>query len=135
MTIQRIIVVSLLLLTFAAFGKNPEWITSAEASDTPPAINAVVDGKILVTDDSNPVTLPATIIFTSDEPAVIYYTTNGADPTTETPTFATIATANGAAAGPTISSTDAILKTLGEIKNGILTSVQRYLFAAPSTGL
>jgi uncharacterized membrane protein len=134
MNIPRIIIASFLLLTLAA-GKNLEWVPPAEASDTTPVINALVDGKVLVPDDSNPVNLPALIIFTSEEPAVIYYTTNGADPTTETPTFSTIATVGGAAAGPTISSTDTILKTLGEIKNGILTSVQRYIFATPSTAL
>jgi Chitobiase/beta-hexosaminidase C-terminal domain len=132
MNISRIIVAMVLLLTLAIYGKNFDWVPSAEASDTTDSvINVLVDGKALVTEDSNQVNLPALIVFTSEEPAIIYYTTNGSDPTTETTTFSTIATAGGAAAGPTISSADTILKTLGEIKTSVLTSVQRYLFVTP----
>lgn len=132
MNIPRIIVAMVLLLTLAAYGKNLDWVSPAEAGDTaPPVINALVGGTALDTTAPNRVALPATIIFASDEPAIIYYTTNGADPTSETTTFSTIATTGGAASGPTISSSDTILKTLGEIKAGILTSVQSYSFVAP----
>ena len=129
MNIPRIIVVMILLIALAAYSTNFACFSSAEAADAvPPVIRAEVDGTVLDTTSSNRVTLPATIIFTSDEPAIIYYTTNGTEPTTETTTFSTIATVGGAAAGPTVTSADTIITTLGEIKTSVLTSVQRYIF-------
>lgn len=131
MNISRIMVVMVLLITCAVCSNKSGWFPAAEAADGASLeIKALVDGSVLAAGSSNQVALPAAVIFISNDPATIYYTTNGTDPTTETTTSSKIAAA-GAVSGPTITSADSILVILGEDAAGNLTSVQSYTFAAP----
>ncbi len=132
MNIQKIIVAVILLITLAVYSNRFTWFSPAEASDTAPLeIKARAGGIALVSGAANQVTLPANITFTANEPATIYYTTNGTDPTTATPTFSKIVTSGYAATGPTINGIDSILVTLGEDAAGNLTSVKSYTFFTP----
>jgi hypothetical protein len=105
--------------------------TTATADNTPPEIKVRAGDKELDTASANGVTLPANIVFSANEPATIYYTTNGTDPTTATSTYAKIGTAGDSADGPTISGIDSVLVTLGEDTAGNLSPVQSYTFFTP----
>ena len=129
MNIQRIIIATVLFLALATCIKVFGWVPPTEAAETTlPVINAEVNGTVLVTSTSNHVILPATITFTADKPVTIYYTTNGTDPTTATTTLSRIEADSGTATGPTINSIDSVLMTIGEDRDGNLTSVQSYTF-------
>lgn len=132
MKMPRIIIAMVLLVMFSGYSHTGALFPSVAAADSAPLeIQAQVGDTRLVTGTSNQVTLPATVLFTSNEPATVYYTTNGTDPTTATTTRSDIAAPGGVATGPTITGADSILVILGEDAAGNLTSVQSYTFAAP----
>lgn len=119
---------SLVILLMLGFSSS--FFGQAAASGTEPdtlVITANVNGVALDIATPNPVTLPATVVFTANMPATIYYTTSGGDPTTST-TYATITSAKGTAAGPTLDTTDYMLLITGVDAGGSLTPLMTYTF-------
>lgn len=117
--------VIILILSFLTINFGQAASSAAEPDSL--VITAKVNGIELDIAAPNPVTLPATIVFTANMPATIYYTTSGGDPTTST-TYATITSAKGTAAGPTIDTTDYMLLITGVDAGGSLTPLITYTF-------
>lgn len=132
MNIAKNIVATLALLVLVTTGNDAGLIPfNAHADTTLPEITAQVDGAQLEISAPNPVSLPATVVFTASMPVTIYYTTNGEVPTTDTPTYSTIGSANSTDTGPTITSTDYMLMIQGVDADGSLTPLLTYTFVAP----
>ena len=73
--------------------------------------------------------LPAAVTFTADEAATIYYTTNGANPTTASPSVT--ASKNTPISGPSITITSTILKFFGVDTLSNASSIQRNTIVSP----
>lgn len=100
-----------IVLTLSACGSNFEWFPKVDDT-TAPAISATVSGKPLFDNRTTHLSsLPATVTFSANEPATIYYTTNGSDPTKSSASV-DIPSTNSSATGPSII-TDTILKFFG----------------------
>lgn len=111
MKITRAILIVAAPLVITACGSNFEWFPKV-ADTTPPTVTAKISGIQIFNNSSTHVTsLPANVIFYTDEAATIYYTTNGNDPTESSPSVV-ISSAAGAT-GPSITATSTILKFFG----------------------
>lgn len=110
MKLIKIIPALAIVSTISACG-DFEWFPDVEDTFAP-SITASISGKPLFENRTTVVSLPATVTFSANEPATIYYTTNGAAPST-TSASVNIAAANSAAQGPTISITNTVLKFFG----------------------
>jgi hypothetical protein len=94
----------------SACGSNFEWFPKV-ADTTPPVITATVGNSAFSNNSTTHVSsLPASVSFTSNEAATIYYTTNGSDPTTSSPA---VDAGTSPVAGPTITLTNTVLKFFG----------------------
>jgi hypothetical protein len=97
----------------ACGGTDFEWFPRVQDT-TPPVVIATISNTTFQ-NNSTAVTLhtsslPATVTFSADEPATIYYTTNGSDPSTTSPSTEYSSTP---VQGPGISATNTILKFFG----------------------
>lgn len=97
----------------ACGGTDFEWFPPV--TDTSPPIITATISNVTFQNNSTAATvhtsaLPATVTFSADEPATIYYTTNGNDPSTTSPS---IEYSSSPVAGPGISVTKTILKFFG----------------------
>lgn len=100
----------ILSATLAACGSTDfEWFPKVDDA-TAPTVIATIGGNALFNNASTHVTLPAAVVFSATEPAIIYYTTNGSDPTTASPSVDFV---TSPVAGPSISITNTILKFFG----------------------
>jgi len=96
----------------ACGGTDFEWFPKVEDT-TPPVVTATISNTTFLNSSSSTVhasSLPATVTFSADEPATIYYTTNGSDPSTTSPSLEFSATP---VQGPGISVTNTVLKFFG----------------------
>lgn len=93
-------------------------------------ITAKVAGVLLDQSAANHVPLPATIVFSADQPVTIYYTTNGSLPTFSSPS-AKISAVNGTVTGPTIDTADYMMLLQGVDVEGSLTPLLLYTFVSP----
>lgn len=101
--------VILVAATLTACGSNFEWFPKV-ADTSPPSITATISGKTIFNNSTTHVTtLPASITFSASEATTIYYTTNGADPTTASASIDYPAQVTG----PSITVTDTVLKFFG----------------------
>ena len=131
MHISKTFMVALIILMLVSFTIDFGQASSTTPPETAsPVITAKIKGAALEVAAPNHVTLPASIVFSADKPVTIYYTTSGGDPTTST-TYATISSANGTAAGPTIDTADYMLLVLGIDATGSLTPLMTYTFVSP----
>lgn len=100
-----------LAATVSACGSDFEWFP--DVNDTfAPSITASIAGKTIFNNRTTHVdSFPATVTFISDEAATIYYTTNGSNPSTASPSI--VASKNISATGPAITVTNTVLKFFG----------------------
>jgi len=111
MKLIKIIPALAIVSTISACGEDFEWFPDVEDTFAP-SITASISGSPLFDNRTTVVSLPATVTFSANEPATIYYTTNGAAPST-TSASVNIAVANSATLGPTITITNTVLKFFG----------------------
>lgn len=98
-------------LIIAACGSNFEWFPAVQDT-TAPTVTAQISGIQIFNNSSTHVsTLPANVIFFANEPATVYYTTNGSEPTASSASVAI--TSAGGSTGPSISVANTILKFFG----------------------
>lgn len=109
-----------LTCTLAACGSNFEWFPDAPDT-TKPTVSVTIGGQSVFTNNSSSSTttvtatvssFPAAVVFSANEPALVYYTFDGADPTTAS-TFVDIPVADGQVAGPSITANNTTLKFFG----------------------
>ncbi len=112
MNLKNCILALAIALTLSACGSNFEWFP-AVADSTSPRVSAIIAGKTFSNSTTAFVSiLPAAVTFNSSEPATIYYTTDGNEPSTASSSVV-IASSNSSTPGPTITLTDTILKFFG----------------------
>ena len=108
MTTTKVLILIAIAATLSACG-DFEWFPKV-VDTTPPTVSAFIAGKPIFNNGTTHVALPSSVTFTTTEPATIYYTTSGLEPTTAS---ASVVTTANSAAGPSISVTDTILKFFG----------------------
>jgi hypothetical protein len=119
MKLARIILIFSAPLIINACGSNIEWFPSVPDT-TPPTVSAKItygstDYPIFSNHTTHVPALPVNVLFSvSNEPATIYYTTNGSNPTTSSSSVAL--TSSSWTTGPAISVTDTTLKFFGTDK-------------------
>jgi len=118
MKLIKIIPALAIVSTIAACGEDFEWFPDVEDTFAP-SITASVSGKPLFDNRTTLVSLPAMVTFSANEPATVYYTTNGSAPSTASASV-NIATANSSAEGPSITITNTVLKFFGIDKSARL---------------
>lgn len=119
----------LLAVTLSACGNNIEWFPSY-VDTTGPSITVSIEKATSFHNSTTHVSsLPATVTFLADEAATIYYTTNGADPTTASTSVA--ASANTSTAGPSISITNTLLKFFGVDSLSNASTIQKKTIISP----
>lgn len=107
MKLEKMIPAMALVLTLAACGGSDfEWFPNdySQIDNTPPAVSASVSGKPLFNNGTTHLTSlnpPPNVIFFSNEKATIYYTTNGSEPTDQSPSV-DIPENNTSSTGPAI---------------------------------
>lgn len=80
MKISHIIMIVAVSFAVAACGGSPfEWFPKT-ADTTPPNITATINGAAIFTNRTTHTSLPANVTFSADEPATIFYSTNGSEP-------------------------------------------------------
>jgi hypothetical protein len=105
----RIIVISAVALTLAACGSNFEWFPTV--TDTAaPTVTATANGNKLFSNRTTHFTPPLVVRFSASEPATIYFTTSGSEPSTASPS---VEYSTSGVDGPSITATDTILKFFG----------------------
>jgi len=114
MNYKKMIPLMALAATMSACGEpsNFEWFPKVDDTFAP-TVSASIAGKSIFNNSTTHVSaLPQTVTFSANEPATIYYTTNGSEPTT-TSASVNIATGNASTTGPEISITNTVLKFFG----------------------
>lgn len=111
MKLGKLIPALALVSTLAACGDDFEWFPDVEDTFAP-SVTASISGNPLFENRTTLVSLPATVVFSANEPATIYYTTNGAVPSTSSASV-NITSANTSTPGPSISLTNTVLKFFG----------------------
>lgn len=127
MNLNKIIPALALTATLSACG-DFEWFPDVEDTFAP-GVTASISGNPLFDNHTTVVNLPATVTFSANEPATIYYTTNGSAPTTSSASV-NIPSANTSAQGPAITLTNTVLKFFGIDKSPKLnqsTTVTSYI--------
>ena len=128
-TIKTLTFITMVAALSACGGSNFEWFPSY-SDKTGPTITVSISSTTSFGNNTTHVSaLPATVTFVSDEAATIYYTTNGADPTTASPSVA--ASANTSAAGPSITITNTLLKFFGVDTLSNTSSIQSNTIISP----
>jgi hypothetical protein len=103
----------------------PDYVDS-----TAPNITASISGTTSFSNNTTHVSaLPATVTFSSNEAATIYYTTDGSEPTTASSPIT--ASANTPTSGPSITISSTILKFFGVDKLSNASSIQRNTIVSP----
>ncbi|HZV81047.1 MAG TPA: chitobiase/beta-hexosaminidase C-terminal domain-containing protein [Geobacteraceae bacterium] len=116
MNLKKTIPTLAIALTLSACGSNFEWFPPV-ADTTAPKVSATIEGKTFANNTTALVrTLSTTVTFNSNDPATIYYTTNGNEPSTSSPSV-NIASSFSSAQGPSIGITNTILKFFGVDKS------------------
>jgi len=114
MNYKKMIPLMALAATIAACGQpdNFEWFPDVDDTFAP-SVSANVAGLSIFNNRTTHVsTLPQTVTFSANEPATIFYTTNGSEPTSTSPSV-NITSGNASATGPSISITNTVLKFFG----------------------
>lgn len=113
MNLIKLLAIFAIAGTISACGDDFEWFPS-DNDKTAPVISATVAGQPLFNNQTTHVSslASATVAFQSNEVALIYYTTNGTDPTTTSAVVDITAPATNFT-GPSITATDTILKFFG----------------------
>jgi hypothetical protein len=102
----------ILAAALAACGGDFEWFPKV-TDTTPPVIIATISSSTFQNASSSTVhtsALPASVTFSANEPATIYYTTNNSEPTTAS---ASVEFSSAPVSGPSISVTNTVLKFFG----------------------
>jgi hypothetical protein len=117
MNVIKFLAIFAIAITISACGEpnDFEWFPDYQDT-TPPVITTKTSRGTFKNNSTNHVTLNDTIVFVSNEPVTIYYTTNGNSPT-NSPNTVTISLANGSANGPLIEWSNFIFKVLGVDNN------------------
>lgn len=98
MTTTKVLILIAIAATLSACG-DFEWFPKV-VDTTPPTVSAFIAGKPIFNNGTTHVTaFPASVTFNTTEPATIYYTTSGLEPTTAS---ASVVTTANTAAGPSI---------------------------------
>lgn len=112
MNYKKMIPFLALAASISACGSDIEWFPDVDDTFAP-TVSASIAGKSIFNNATTHVsTLPQTVTFSANEPATIFYTTNGSEPTA-TSASVNIATGNASATGPSISVTNTVLKFFG----------------------
>lgn len=113
MNYKKMIPLMALAATISACGEPSDFEWFPDVADTfAPSVTASISGNPLFENRTTLVSLPATVTFSANEPATIYYTTNGAVPSTSSSSV-NITSANTSAQGPSITLTNTVLKFFG----------------------
>lgn len=94
----------------ACGGSTFEWFPATPDS-TAPTITAKIQGNSIFSNRTTHISAAANVVFSTNEAATIYYTTNATDPTI-TSSFV-VAPANTEVTGPLISGATTVLKFFG----------------------
>ena len=109
MNLRKMLAIPAVILALAACG-NFEWFPKT-VDKTPPNVTASILGKTLFNNATTHVSaFPAAVVFASNEPATIYYTTDDSAPSTASPSV--IIASSVGVPGPTITS-NTFLKFFG----------------------
>lgn len=129
MKTTKVLTLIAMAATVAACGSF-EWFPPV-ADTTPPTVSASISGNSIFNNRTTHVSaLPATVtFFSANEPATIYYTTNGTAPTTSSSSVVIPSTTG--VAGPSISVTNTILKFFGIDKSSNSSAIQTGTIASP----
>jgi hypothetical protein len=119
--LATIILLAALICTIAACGSNFEWFPDP-ADNIRPTITATVDSAVFGNNSSSTIrtatvsSFPVTVDFSANEPAVVYYTLDGSDPTTAAARV-NIDVEGDLVAGPVITDNNTTLKFFGVDKS------------------
>lgn len=120
----------------SACGSNFEWFPKV-ADTTPPTVTATVASSsspnastaLFNNRTTHLPSFPATVTFSTDEAATIYYTTNGSTPTTASSSVK--ASTSASVTGPSITVTNTVLKFFGIDTLSNKSSIQTSTIVSP----